>query len=97
MIDVNSGKTLLKLPGESGVYTPDGKHLLYVLGAGEVEEQRLSRKIIIICDALTGKEIRRLTGHIDRILDVIITADSNGSYPLTEKQLPFGTSILECN
>jgi WD40 repeat protein len=76
VIDVNSGKTLLKLPGESGVYTPDGKHLLYVLGAGEVEEQRLSRKIIIICDALTGKEIRRLTGHIDRILDVIITADS---------------------
>ena len=74
VIDITSGKTIFALPGEQGTYTPDGKHILYVRGP---KGNEIKRNTIIACDALTGKEIRRLTGHIDQIADMTITADNH--------------------
>jgi serine/threonine protein kinase/WD40 repeat protein len=71
VIDITSGKTILVLPGERGIYTPDGKHILYI-----EKNKKSKRDTIIACDALTGKETGRLQGHVARIADVTITADS---------------------
>ena len=73
VIDVASGKTVLVLPGGSGIYTPDGKQILYV----EVpDSKRTNGKHIIACDALTGKEKRRFKGHKNRVSDLVVTADN---------------------
>jgi WD40 repeat protein len=83
VIDVASGKTVLVLPGGSGIYTPDGKQILYV----EVPDgKRTNGKHIIACDALTGKEKRRFVGHIMRIDDVIITADSQRAISIDKEK-----------
>ena len=63
-----TGKQVLVLPGENGIYSPDGKHLLYVPAH--------DRKTIIVCDALTGIETGEFRGHLDWIEDVIISPDS---------------------
>ena len=71
VIDITSGKTILALPGENGIYTPDGKHILYI-----ENDKKGKRNTIIACDALTGKETGRLQGHVARIADLAISADS---------------------
>ncbi|MDE0864396.1 MAG: WD40 repeat domain-containing protein, partial [Rubripirellula sp.] len=73
VIDVASGKTVLVLPGGSGIYTPDGKQILYV----EVPDgKRTNGKNIIACDALTGKEKRQFKGHKNRVSDFVVTTDN---------------------
>ena len=71
VIDITSGKTIFALPGENGIYTPDGKHILYI-----ENDKKGKRNTIIACDALTGKETGRLQGHVARIADLAISADS---------------------
>ncbi|MDC0317314.1 protein kinase [bacterium] len=83
VIDVASGKTVLVLPGRLGIYTPNGKQLLYVEGPNG---KLTNDKTIIVCDALTGKETRRFVGHIMRIDDVIITADSQRAISIDKEK-----------
>ena len=70
LIDVASGENIIVLPGEHGIHSPDGKHILYVQN-----DEKRRRNTIIICDALTGQETGILKGNTARIYDFTITAD----------------------
>ena len=68
VVDVETGKTVLMIPGTKGIYSPDGKYIVCV----SAENWR----VLYVCDALTGKKIGELRGHLERIADIVITPDS---------------------
>jgi len=84
VIDVTSGKTVLVLPGGLGIYTPDGKQILYVEGP---DGKQTNGTTIIACDALTGKETKRFEGHTNRVADLIVNADGQRLISIDAKEL----------
>jgi RNA polymerase sigma factor (sigma-70 family) len=71
LIDIETGKELLRLKGAEGgpaAISPDG----LIVAGGEVTE---SAKVIL-WDAKTGRELRRLAGHAEHVTVLAFSADS---------------------
>jgi WD40 repeat protein len=72
--EMTTGKRLHKFSGRCVAFSPDGK----LLAAGGFAHDRpgSNRGLVVLFDAATGKEVRRLEGHKSPVLSVAFSPDS---------------------
>jgi WD40 repeat protein len=62
VFDITTGRRVLRRPHLMMAYSPDGKHLVSA-----------NRNDVVVHDAVSGKEINVLRGHLNPVLDVMVT------------------------